>query len=95
MEPDQMAQSQLIMVLKADVVAPDGATVNTGSLLDYAIASKDLSPHLRAVVSWQCPWKPYGELQIVKDVKGIACHYPQMEMYPALPKPQQEFRANG
>ena len=33
-EPDQMMQGNLISVLQAEIVAPEVASVNTGSLLD-------------------------------------------------------------
>ena len=91
-EPDQMAQSNTVKLLQGEIVAPEGATVNTGSLLDYAVASKELAPHLRAVVSWECPWKPHGELQILRDRTTELGSYPQLEHFPALPKPLVEFQ---
>ena len=75
-EPSQVLQSQIPSLLKGEVIAPEGATVNTGSLLDFVLASRDLRPHLKLEVSSQAPWKPHGLLQIWRDFEGQQLAYP-------------------
>ena len=91
-DPAQLQETQMPNVLQGEVIAPTVATVNTGSLLDYVLASRDLSPHLHLTIDWECPWKPHGVLQVWRDNAGSRCCYPQMDSFPALPQPNEEYQ---
>ena len=92
LEPSELIQSEMPSLLKGEVVAPDSASTNTGSLLDFSMASRDLSPHLHLQVEWECPWKPHGLIQLRRQTEGLRQVYPQLEVFPALPKPLEEFQ---
>ena len=68
---EDLQQSSFPRLVQAGVIVPDEATTTQGSILDYALCSRELEGLLAATVTWDVPFRPHACISYNLQVSGL------------------------
>ncbi|CAE7580166.1 unnamed protein product, partial [Symbiodinium sp. KB8] len=68
---EDLQQSSFPRLVRAGVVVPEEATATQGSVLDYALCSRELVGLLVATVTWDVPFRPHAGISYTLQVSGL------------------------